>query len=175
MLVFAASLGACAADDGTEAMTGETGETSADDSGADGSPAMTADGPIPSEPDALLSWLQGGGYVEWDAESAVHAGAGPHFGAVRTFLSEELVASLSAGAAQHPAGSATVKELYGGGDTLRGWTVSIKLEADSAGGEGWYWYEWYDDAVLADGAGLGACTGCHAAGDDYVLIPFPLQ
>ena len=145
------------------------------DAGGDDS-AMPVDGPIPQgDTNALLNWLDGGGYADWPAESAVHVGGGPHFGDVRTFLNEALIESLEAGADEHPAGSATVKELYGSGASVLGWSVSIKLDDDSAGGDNWFWYEYYEGNVLADGDGIAVCTGCHGGGTDYVLSPFPLQ
>ena len=94
---------------------------------------------------------------------------------MRTFVNDVLYASLEAGSAAHPEGSAAIKELYGGGGTVLGWSVEIKLQADSAGGGGWYWYERFDTSVYADGTGEGICTGCHGGGHDYVLTPFPLQ
>ena len=136
---------------------------------------MTAQGPIPTDSAALQDWLEGFGYLDWDGESAVHPSTGPHFGGVRTFLEPSLVASLQAGNDSHPAGAATVKELYADGDVLLGWSVSIKLADDSAGGDNWYWYEFFDGGVLADAEGLSVCTGCHGGGTDYVLTPFPLQ
>lgn len=160
MAVFCVLLGGgvgCQADDGDTPLT------------------MTAEGPIPQgDRDALLDWLEGGGYLDWDAESSVHDGAGPHFGAVRTYVNPELIASLGAEATEHPLDSATVKELYGSGTSVRGWSVSIKI-VEGLGGDGWYWYEFYDGAVLADDDGLSVCTGCHASGNDFVLSPFPLQ
>ncbi|MEM6996074.1 MAG: hypothetical protein AAF721_36545 [Myxococcota bacterium] len=137
---------------------------------------MTVDGPIPQgDPAALLDWLGGGGYLDWEAESAVHDGTGPHFGAVRTYFTEDLIASLTAENTEHPAGSATVKELSGSGDRVIGWSVSIKTADDSDDGNGWYWYEYFEGSVIAEGDGISICTGCHAGGRDYVLSPFPLQ
>jgi len=156
------------------AASGCGGDSGGEDGGDDS--AMPVDGEIPQgDSVALLNWLDAGGYVGWPAESAVHAGGGPHFGDVRTFLSDELIDSLEAGADQHPVGSATVKELYGNGSSILGWSVSIKLADDSAAGDNWFWYEYYEGNVLADGDGLAVCTGCHGGGSDYVLSPFPLQ
>ena len=63
-----------------------------------------------------------------------------------------------------------------GGGTRLGWAVMVKVQADSAGGDGWYWYETFDGAVYADGTGEGLCTGCHSGGGtDFFLSPFPLQ
>ena len=83
---------------------------------------------------------------------------------------------MNGGAFDHPKSAAAVAELYSAdGTSLNGWVVSVKLDADSAGGQGWYWYA-IDSAtnaasVVVDGVGVGLCTGCHASGDDYVLTP----
>lgn len=172
-----------------------TGSTTADDPTAGDDPTA-ADGPSTddgSDPDTgttgteppqslpptngaeLVPWLEAGEYLEWAAESGVHPSSGPHFGGVRTFVNDVLLASLEAGAASHPEGAAAVKELYGAGGTVLGWSVEVKVQADSAGGDGWYWYEGYQGDVYADGTGAGICTGCHGGGTDYVLTPFPLQ
>ncbi|NJK32822.1 MAG: hypothetical protein HC927_10670, partial [Deltaproteobacteria bacterium] len=90
------------------------------------------------------------------------------------FVDPCLAASLEAGNAEHPVGSATVKELYGDGDAVLGYSVMVKLEA-GAEGDGWYWYEEYQGNVYADEQGAGLCTGCHSGGVDYFLSPWPLQ
>ncbi len=148
-------------------------------SGEGGSLPPPADDPdplvVPTEGEALLEWLVAEPYLEWPGESGVHASTGPHFGGVQTFITPALASSLEAGDAQHPAGSATVKELYGDGDFRRGWSVSVKLADDSDAGNQWYWYEWYDGSAIAEGNGISVCTGCHSGGQDFVLTPFPLQ
>jgi hypothetical protein len=141
-------------------------------------PLGTDDVP-PTDALALLDWLRAGRYRAWTAESAVHPSGGPHGSSgVRTFLNDAVVASLASGNAAHPTGAALVKELYRGNQVLSGWAVEIKIQADSAGGNGWYWWE----GVGLSGRGLGVCTGCHAGGiapgyvsKDYVLTPFPLE
>ena len=80
-----------------------------------------------------------------------------------------------AGNPSHPRCAAAVKELYGMGNTLLGHAVMVKLEDDSADGQGWYWYELYDGTVYANGPGETLCTGCHSSGADYFRSPFPLQ
>jgi hypothetical protein len=158
--------------DGTTTPAVDAGPEAGSDASA---PPITDDGPIPSDPVALLGWLEGGGYLQWNAESSPHRSTGPHFGQVRTFVAPSLVESLAAGNTEHPVGAATVKELYGDGDAVRGWSVSIKLQADSAAGSGWFWYEMYQGNVYASGTGVRLCTGCHGNGIDFVLTPFPLQ
>ena len=54
-------------------------------------------------------------------------------------------------------------------------SVSVKTAPASDGGQGWYWYEIYNDSVFGDGNGDATCVGCHSAGQDYVRSPFPLQ
>lgn len=157
-------LGACAAPGEDEV-----------DSGTTEPPAEVDPMVVPTEAGALLQWLEAEPYLDWPGESAIHDSAGPHFGNVRTWVHPDLEASLAAGDAQHPSGAAAVKELYGDGEVRLGWAVEVKLEDDSAGGDNWYWYELYEGGVLADGNGVGVCTGCHGGGQDYVLTPFPLQ
>jgi len=133
---------------------------------------------IPVEPAALQAWLAAGEYRDLPAESARHPSTGPHGGGVRTFVTPSLAASLATPGGEHPRGAAAVKELYDG-EELAGWAVSVKLGDASDGGDGWYWYEVFstDPGAAPDyqGVGLPLCKNCHAAGDDFVLIPFPLQ
>jgi len=143
------------------------------------SPTATAGAipPIPTSAFELRAWLQAGHYRGWTAESDRHVSLGPHGRFVRTYLNDTVIASLQAGNATHPAGSALVKELYFSGTTVQAWAVEIKVQDDSAGGAGWYWWE---GEGLA-GFGLGICTNCHRSdyngltSRDFVLTPFPLQ
>ena len=140
----------------------------------DGDAAAGLEIPVGAE---LQPWLAEQAYADFEGESEIHESSGPH-GRVRTFVSPGLSASLAAGAATHPRGVAAIKELFDG-DEPNGWVVSVKIEDDSAGGEGWYWYEVFDPSPDAEpvvnGTGAGGCTGCHDAGIDYVRIPFPLE
>ena len=133
----------------------------------------------PTERAALLKWLQAGNYKSWVKESAPHASQGPHPEQVIAHLNAALDQSLSAGADAHPAGSAAVKELLDASGKLSGWAVTVKTDADSAGGEGWFWYEILGTTdgsrVVADSNGVPLCFGCHALGRDFVLIPHPLK
>lgn len=170
-----------AADTGSGADSA-TDATRPDTSPADATVADTASDadtrmepmPPPTNGAALATWLAERRYADWSAESSPHASAGPHFGTVRTFVDDSLFASLEAGASSHPVGAAAVKELYGDGDMVLGYAVMVKVDA-AASGDSWYWYEEYQGSVFADGIGDGLCTGCHAAGTDSVLTPFPLQ
>ena len=131
----------------------------------------------PTGVDALLPWLQAGHYQQWQSESRAHESTGPHFGKVRAYLNPLLAASLRAGRdyGEHARGVAAVKELYGMGETVRGWAVSLKLDGTSGAGSRWYWFEYFDGRVVADARGAPLCAGCHAAGRDFVLTPWPLH
>jgi hypothetical protein len=130
----------------------------------------TPAGAVPTTSSELRAWLEAGMYKGWTAESGIHPSAGPHGATVRTYLNDIVLQSLAAGNASHPAGAALVKELYYGGDTVQLWAVEVKVQDDSAGGDGWYWWE-----GSISGFGNRTCTGCHSAGRDYVLTPYPLQ
>jgi hypothetical protein len=134
----------------------------------------TADQLPPTDAADLLVWLQANTYAGWAAESAEHASAGPHFGDVRTFVNGALDGSLAAGNLEHPVGSAAVKELYGNGNTIRGWSVMVKTEAGNDGSR-WWWYERYEGSVYASSQGAGICVPCHADGTDSFRSPYPLQ
>ena len=122
--------------------------------------------------EALIAWLQAGEYDAWTAESGIHDSDGPHFGNVRTFFNNVLVDSFENDMGVHPIGAANVKELYGPGETIRGWSVMVKREVDA--GE-WYWFEYWDGEVIADTVAWDVCEGCHEDGVDNVLTPWPLQ
>lgn len=132
---------------------------------------------VPASADELFTYLQSGAYRAFPHESAPHASVGPH-GQVQTYLNPVLEASISAGNEAHPVGAAAVKELYEDG-VVTGWAVYVKTQAESDGGNGFYWYEVFSatdpSAVAVDGQGEPGCTGCHSAGRDFTLSSFPLQ
>ena len=133
----------------------------------------------PTEPAALLKWLQGGSYKQWPKESAPHRSMGPHQTLVVTYLNPMLEQSMAAKAAAHPRGSAAVKELLDAGSKVSGWAVSVKTSADSDGGKGWFWYEVLGASssgnVTAQANGEPLCSGCHTRGRDFVVISHPLD
>ena len=136
-------------------------------------------GLVPANSAELFPWLQAGNYMGFKAESAKHASLGPHGMNVLTFVNPTLFDALSAGSTNFPVGSAAVKELWGNGSKLLGWAVFVKIQADSANGNGFYWYENYSttdpSSPVADGTGVGLCAGCHSTGTDFFKSPFPLQ
>jgi len=140
--------------------------------------------PMPSIPTSgpeMLAGLRAGNYLDWTSESALHPPVGPHFQQVLTYFNEPLLASLAAGDPSHPAGSASVKELYDNSGKLAGWAAMVKTQDDSDGGMSWYWYEGFGDSISFSGFGLGICTSCHDSeyrglpSKDFVLSPYPLQ
>ena len=144
-----------------------------------GSAVAAADMPPPTDAAALYPYLKEGSYRAWASESAPHASAGPHPVTVRTWLNPALRESLAAGRREHPEGATAVKELYGADGRLSGWAVSVKAEAQSRIGQGWYWYEVTSPEPgarpVAAGRGVALCAGCHLTGHDFVLTPFPLR
>ena len=137
-----------------------------------GSRAITRDTVRQSCPRSLA---QAGHYKQWRSESKPHDSQGPHFGKVRAYLNPAVFESMQSGAKQHPKSAVTVKELYGQGNTVQGWSVAIKTAADNNGGSNWYWYEIFQNKVVKDGQGILLCRVCHLTGRDYVLTPWPLK
>ena len=138
---------------------------------------------VPTDPDKLFAYLKAGKYREFEAqESANHPSTGPHskFGRpVRVYLDPVLARSLADGNKQHPVGAAAVKEMFTESGKLEGWAVSVKTAADSASGQGWFWYEntstTSNENPVAAGNGVPLCYGCHTPGRDYILTDFPLK
>ena len=137
---------------------------------------------VPTDKDKLFKYLQKGSYKSFAAkESATHPSRGPHtkYGLpVRVFMDPVLDASMKAGNASHPAGSAVVKEMFSADGELEGWAAMVKTEDDSKGGQGWFWYEvtsTTDPEPFAIGNGIPLCFGCHGSGQDYVLSSYPLK
>ncbi len=169
-LVSAALMG-CGGDDDPAPGTGGSGG-----GGSGACEGQTCD--LPTQPQALLTFLQAKSYASFAAESAAHPSAGPH-GSVRTFVGPKLDQSLAAGNTTHPPGSGTVKELFDSNGDPNGWAVWVKTQTDSAGGDGIYWYEIFGDGTgtpVADGQGVPLCKKCHAAStSDFFLGIYPLQ
>jgi hypothetical protein len=146
-------------------------------------PTGVAPGAVPTESVALHAYLRAGTYKQMPSkESANHRSAGPHtkYGRpVRVFMNEVLATSLAAGNKQHPKGSECVKEMYTKDGQLEGWAVMVKTQDDSAGGQGWFWYEVTSTKAgskpFMAGNGVTLCFGCHSSGNDYLLTKWPLR
>lgn len=134
-------------------------------------------GSIPKTASELTAWLEKGDYQNWTGKSVMRPSAGPHFGQVKVFVSPALSNSLHEGRRYHPTGAAAVKELYGNGQTLRGWAVSVKLAgAAVVGGSGrWYWFEVFDGQLVTSGVAAQICEACHQSGHDLFLSRWPRQ
>lgn len=133
--------------------------------------------PAPMTPDEVEAWLRTRVYLCWSRETSVHPSAGPHGGNVRTYMNTALVAALTTDGARPP-GAVAVKELYGSGTAdVTGWAFMVKTKAGTAK-DSWYWLETFGTtpgASRIEGQGKALCEGCHAAGTDYTLTPFPLR
>ena len=133
----------------------------------------------PASSKELFDWLKAGSYKDWAHESIAHPAPSSHPGGVRAHLNPALEDSLRSGRTAHPAGAAAVLELYGKGGALHGWAVGIKTQSDSAGGQGWYWYEVLSvtdgHRTLAADRGAPACVACHVQGRDFVMTTYPLR
>lgn len=147
--------------------------------------ALVASGPDassmsvpPRRKGALLSWLKAGTYQStFTPEPEPHASAAAHGPYVRTWYSPVLVEDLAAGRSTFRKGAAMVKEFYlrGPDEPPVGYSVMRKLRSRSGPtGRGWLFYEAFDgsNASALFGRGLGACTGCHQTGVDYLRSEF---
>ena len=123
----------------------------------------------PATPDAMKPYLDARVYSAWPADPAIKPSS-VHFGNVRIWTNPILKASLALGKAEHPVGSAAIKELYGNGTQRRGWAAMVRTSA-GGGGNGWYWYEVFDGALVGEGQGAtktaAACDSCHLSGADF--------
>lgn len=167
----------------TTGTTTEAEETTADpttaadtEAGTDTGDASTGapDNPgPPTDPAALLAWLEAGKYAGWDAEAERHPSLGPHFEGVRTFVNPALLESLEAGGDDHPVGSSAVKELFGAGPEVGGWAVLVKV-APGSSADSWYWYESFEGTEYAADTGVNGCGNCHGLGVDFIRTELPL-
>lgn len=136
---------------------------------------------IPAQPDALSGFLHAGGYKSWAQESAVmESDSSFHLGSEQTYINGVLKDSLEAGNPLHPEGAASVKEIYDADKNQTGWAVSIKTQADTAMGQGWYWYDVRSmetgAAPVMAGQGHEGCIRCHNSRSvDFVKVSFPLR
>ncbi|MCR9163876.1 MAG: hypothetical protein ACE37F_22505 [Nannocystaceae bacterium] len=140
-----------------------------------GCPGTTAGCPTEARPDEVedvLAAIEDESYQEWEAEPEPHppVGNSPHPGEVRTFFNAALATSMGAGNTEHPVGAAAVKESWMDGE-LAGWFVEVKV-AEGEGGDTWWWWS---DLADVDATGVGGCTGCHAAGIDFVTTAYPFE
>lgn len=179
LLLGVMALGACP----LESSTSHDGDVEAATKGDATSPVTpeTSDATVPAalpqtpptSLTALDEWLAAEHYLEWLAEPQPHPSQGPHFGQVRTFFNTALATSLQSNALVHPEGSAAVKELFGSDSSIQGYSVMLKVQADSANGAGWFFYEVYQGTTFANSAGAGTCAGCHSGGVDFIRTSLP--
>ena len=129
---------------------------------------------------ALLSWLRAGAYRStYTPEGVPHVSAagGAHGLFVRTWYDPFLTQDLHDQRPTFRKGAAMVKELFldSPAGLPVGYSVMRKLRARSGrAGAGWLFFETFDVATGQGpyGRGLRVCTGCHAAGTDFLLSTF---
>lgn len=173
-------------------LCGSCGGTMTGSDAATGDAATTGDAPAASQTPpmgaaAVEAWLATGAYRAWHCETALHTARAPSPHGFNRICSNDLIANAATGTTDWPVGAAAVKELYASetATTPSGYAVYLNT-ADTAGGDGWYWYERVPldspvphDAmgVVADGLGsagtaMTICVGCHAgAGTDMAHTP----
>ncbi len=142
------------------------GDDVAPDAAGDVGPDAAADQVPPTGRVALEAWLATGAYLAWHCEPAPHPARPPGAHGDTRICSNDAIAAASSGTL--PVGAASVKELHDDGARI-GFAVAIKRQADSAGGDGWYWFENLGGTIYADGDGVGLCAGCHEDADDFVF------
>jgi hypothetical protein len=115
---------------------------------------------------AMSAWLSAGHYKAWQCEAvATEKTAGDAsihvHGINRVCVNDLLAQTPSPGATgAWPAGVAAVKEVYSG-TTLKTLYAEVKLDAQSNGGAGWYWYNGSPGSDGSGAKGRSECTGCH--------------
>jgi hypothetical protein len=129
---------------------------------------------VPADPAELRAWLQAFSYRGWTPQTDIRA-TGEH-GGERLYFNDVLTRSMRAGAAEHPLGSAAVRELYAGDlRTLKGFALMHKTAPSGTIGEGWFWYEILGTTAEAEPSvaepAARACVGCHAHAVDFVHSP----
>jgi hypothetical protein len=174
-VLMLASLLGCSSSDDERPRGNATGGAA----GSNGSGGLAATLDAPDEATALVAFLEARQYAGWAKEAEYHSSAGPHGGGVRVYYSPKAAAAVRSGAANLPAGAASVKELTNGG-ALYGYSVWVKVQDTTDGGNGFYWYELIrqgdgKDSVYGDARGSSDCVGCHSSGKDYNLSTLPFE
>jgi hypothetical protein len=183
VLTLASLLGCSSSDNEVPQGNATGGAAGSDGGGSTAAGAAGSGGPAgaldaPDEAKALVAFLEARQYASWAKEADYHSSAGPHGGGVRVYYSPKAAAAVRSGAADLPAGAASVKELTNGG-ALYGYAVWVKVQDATDGGNGFYWYELIrqggKDSVYGDARGSSDCVGCHSTGKDYNLSTLPFE
>lgn len=146
------------------------------DTGLGPGPAGQGDAQTPPAGEKQIDpWLAGGMYKAWACESGPQDPRPNGVHGKNRVCSNSLMSKHGAG--EYPVGAAAVKELFDGQGNVTGYAVSLHFKAGK-GADTWYWYERTGSRVVADGVGVGVCTGCHSAagsdaqhqGHDFVYV-----
>ena len=125
----------------------------------------------PRGPMATTAWIEAGHYLAWHCEPVRHPSrpGSPH--SANRICTNDALSTAPDG--PFPVGAASIKELYNV-DKLVGFALMRKVEPDSRGGAGWYWYEAIGDDVVVASHGAGNCVGCHGdAPRDFAYTVVP--
>ena len=112
------------------------------------------------------------GYEDWDQLAdwtGIQASESVHGDYAQIWLSADAIATIDAAAGEDmPVGALIAKQAYNDaeGTDERNLTVMHKVDADY----GWFWASWTAEGDLADAGQPSSCTGCHASGQDSVMI-----
>jgi hypothetical protein len=119
----------------------------------------------PTHSDDVERWLAARYFDDWtcepeptaktDGAKAIHV----HGGKSRVCSNALLAKSARSGDGEFPKGVASVKEIYDDAGKVTLTAVSVKIAAQSADGQGWYWWE----GAMNNGVGAKVCVGCHGA------------
>lgn len=131
--------------------------------------------PSEARVEVIERWLSTGCFETWDAESSVME-ATQSDGQAQIYINPTLRDSLARQAPSHPVGSAAVRVIYLEDKATR-WGHALSLKVDAGEGERWFWFERFENHEAATVASFEAsgCTGCHAAGQDFVHSTWPLR
>jgi len=118
-----------------------------------------------------MRWIEAGHYLAWHCEPVRHPArpGSPH--SQNRICSNDALSTAPDG--PFPAGAASIKELYDVDDII-GYALMRKVEPDSSGGAGWYWYEAIGADVATAMHGAPGCTGCHGEAPRdfaYTVVP----
>ena len=118
-----------------------------------------------SEIQDMESWQQYDGWEGIIPSNSVHGDF------VQIWLNEAANNALTSGS-DLPDGAIIAKQTFNDadGNALKDITVMQKMEGFNPEGNGWFWAQYLEDGTVQNEGSPAMCTGCHAAGDDYVLF-----
>ena len=116
-----------------------------------------------NEIQGVEEWRQYSGWEGIVASSSVHGDY------VQILMNDAVMDALGLGESI-PDGGILLKETYydAEGTSLKDFTVMKKIEGYNPDGSDWYWAQYLEDGTIQEQGSPALCTGCHAAGEDYI-------